>query len=378
MLNQRHHGKEHTPEVEVSISNRTLVRIIVIVLIAIGLVQLFISIRRSLLMIFIAFFLALALNAPVAKIASLLPGKVRGNRLVATSISYLIVILVLTSFAFYAVPPFIHQTAKFISAAPHLVKETQDQRTALGHFVRAHHLEAFVNTVSKDISSQLSHIGGKAFSGISTAAEDVFTVLAVLVLTFMMLVEGPRWLSTFRELLFTGEDKKNVNRIAGEMYKVVRGYVNGQVLLAFIAAILVGPALFIMGVSYPIALMVVIFISGLVPLIGHTIGAVIVTSFALFHSITAAIVVLVWYIIYINFENYILQPRIQANTTKMSPLLVFAAIIIGVNFYGIIGGLIAIPVAGSLRILVLEYLNRRSLAPRDYLTDENGDGKTAF
>ncbi len=371
MLFHRHNNEQKIREVEVTISNRTLVRVIIIILIAIGLVQAFISVERSMLLLFIAFFLALALNAPVARIAGLLPGRIRGNRLVATSISYLLVILVLTAFGFYAIPPFIHQTAKFISAAPHLVKETQNQQTSLGHFVRVHHLENFVNTLSKNISTQLKNIGGKAFNGITTAAEDIFYVLAVIVLTFMMLVEGPRWLSTLRELFFTKDEKKEVERIAGEIYRVVRGYVNGQVSLAFIAAVLIGPALFIMGVSYPIALMVVIFICGLIPLIGHTIGAVIVTTVALFHSLTAAIVVLIWYIIYINFENYILQPRIQANTTKMSPLLVFAAIIVGVNFDGIVGGLIAIPVAGSIRILVIEYLERRRMLPTDYIVDDS-------
>jgi predicted PurR-regulated permease PerM len=370
MFIHRHHDEQKIQEVEVTVSNRTLIRVIFIILISIGLVQAFVSVERSILILFIAFFLALALNAPVAKIAGQLPGRIRGNRLVATSISYLMVVLVLTAFGFYAIPPFIHQTAKFISVAPNLVKATQNQHTSLGHFVRVHHLEDFINTLSKDISSQLKHIGGKAFSGITTAAEDIFYVLAVIVLTFMMLVEGPRWLSTLRELFFSKDEKKDVERIAGEIYKVVRGYVNGQVMLAFIAAVLIGPALFIMGVSYPIALMVIIFICGLIPLIGHTIGAIIVTSVALFHSLTAAIIVLIWYIIYVNFENYILQPRIQANTTKMSPLLVFAAIIVGINFDGIVGGLIAIPVAGSIRILVIEYLERRRVLPADYISDD--------
>ena len=117
--------------------------------------------------------------------------------------------------------------------------------------------------------------------------KDIFALLAVLVLTFMMLVEGPHWQRILRDIFVSNKDERNLNRVSGEMYKVVKGYVNGQVVLALIAAILIGPSLFIMHVSYPIALMVVVFISGLIPLVGHTIGAVILTIVALFHSVAA-------------------------------------------------------------------------------------------
>jgi len=117
----------------------------------------------------------------------------------------------------------------------------------------------------------------------------------------------------------------------------------------------------ILNVSYPIALMVVVFICGLIPLVGHTIGAVLVSTAALFHSPWAALIILIYYITYQQIENYILQPRIQANSTNMSPLLVFSAVIIGVSLNGLVGGLLAIPIAGCLRVIVLDYLGHRRL-----------------
>ncbi len=95
---------------------------------------------------------------------------------------------------------------------------------------------------------------------------------------------------------------------------MVRGFINGQVTLAALAAILIVPALFILHISYPIALMVVIFICGLIPLVGHTIGAIIVTVVALFTSPLAAVIILAYYILYQQIENYLVQPRIQANS----------------------------------------------------------------
>ena len=104
-------------------------------------------------------------------------------------------------------------------------------------------------------------------------------------------------------------------------------------------------------------------------MLGHTIGAVILTFVALFHSVSAALVVLIWYVIYINIENYLIAPKIQANTTKMSPLLVLIAIVVGINFGGLLGGLIAIPVAGVVRVMLVEILEQQNRLPKDYLDE---------
>ena len=137
--------------------------------------------------------------------------------------------------------------------------------------------------------------------------------------------------------------------------------MNGQVFLAAIAAALISPMLFILHISYPIALIFVIFICGLIPMVGHTIGAIIITLVALFHSFPAAVAILIYYIVYQQLENYVIQPRIQANTTNLSPLLVFAAIVIGVSFSGLLGGLVAIPIMGCVRVLVIDQIERRHM-----------------
>jgi predicted PurR-regulated permease PerM len=112
-------------------------------------------------------------------------------------------------------------------------------------------------------------------------------------------------------------------------------------------------------------LFVIIFVCGLIPMVGHTIGAVIITLVALGQSVTAAIIILAYYILYQQIENIFIQPRIQANSTNMSPLLVFAVVIIGVSFGGLFGGLLAIPIAGCIRIALLEYLASRRIIDPD-------------
>jgi predicted PurR-regulated permease PerM len=190
-----------------------------------------------------------------------------------------------------------------------------------------------------------------------------------VVLTFMMLVEGPRWIAFMRELLPHRYEAQTA-RLTKDMYRVVKGFVNGQVLLAAIASLLLLPGLLIFHVSYAFALLGVVFICGLIPMVGHTIGAVIVTLVALFHSPISAVGILAYYITYQQIENYLIQPRLQANTTDMSPLLVFAAVIIGVSFSGLFGGLVAIPVAGCIRVIVLDYLRTKNLIGSPVVRDE--------
>lgn len=179
-----------------------------------------------------------------------------------------------------------------------------------------------------------------------------------------MLVEGPRWIDFAYELM-PKERRKNAKRLAEDMYRVIRGFVNGQVTLAALAAALIFPALLVLHVSYAVALIVVVFICGLIPLVGHTIGAIIVTLVALASSPIHALIILAYYILYQQIENYVIQPRIQANSTDMSPLMVFLSVILGVSFGGLVGGLVAIPLAGCLRIALLEYLHSH-----EYLGDK--------
>lgn len=358
MFSLRRTGK--TPEVAVTISNETFVRL---ALLTVGTIILLLSIRRAshaLLLIFTAFFLALALNGPVHWIGRQLPGKSRGSRSLATSLSFLVVIVLLGGFIASIAPPLVKQTESFITAAPELVSDFRDQNSPAGRFIRQHHLEKQVNTLSTQLSDRLKNIGGTAFSTVRRIGDSVFSLLTILVLTFMMLVEGPRWLRFARDMV-PDKHHKLADRMAREMYAVIKGFVNGQVTLAALASALIMPAVLVLHIGYPVAIMVIIFVCGLIPMVGHTIGAIIVTLVALFHSTSAAIIILAYYILYQQIENILIQPRIQANSTNMSPLLVFASVVVGVSFGGLFGGLVAIPVAGCLRIAILEYLRDQQI-----------------
>lgn len=349
---------EKRNKVELTISNRTVIRVMLLGILSLIFLAAFRQAAHALTLIFFAGFLALALNAPVSWIAQRLPGKLRGNRGLGTGVSFLIIVVLFGAFLASIVPPLVRQTTSFLSAAPELVNDLRSEDSTLGQFIRRNHLEKQVDKLSDELGSRLDHAGGTAISTASRIGGSVFSTITVLVLTFMMLVEGPSWMRLFRRLV-PKHDREHVDGLLADMYKVIRGFVNGQVLLAATAALLILVPLFLLEISYPIALMVIVFICGLIPMVGHYIGASIVTAVALFTSPIDAVVILGYYILYQQIENYIIQPAIQSNSTNMSPLLVFTSVIIGVSFGGLLGGLVAIPLAGCLRVLALDYLKSR-------------------
>ncbi len=357
MLSLRNKDKN---SITLDIPTRLIVKVmLVVVLVLVGLA----AVRQAshpLILIFTAFFLALAFNAPVHWLAQRLPGKRKGSRATATGISFLVLLAVLTGFLVSIVPPLVRQTNNFISSAPELLEQTRDKDTTIGRLVDRYNLQDDIDDFSDQLSERLDDIGSTAVSGFSRVTSSAFSVLTVLVLTFMMLIEGPRWIRFARDVV-PDVHRDHVDRLAKDMYRVVKGYVNGQVVLAALAAILILPVLLIVDVSYPAALVVIIFICGLIPLVGHTIGAIIASVVALFTSPWAALIVLGYYILYQQIENYVVQPKVQANSTNMSPLLVFASVVVGVSFGGLFGGLVAIPVAGCVRIALLDYLRVKKI-----------------
>ncbi len=346
--------------VDINIPSRVVVRVLVLAILAVIAMAALRQAQHAMILISTGVFLALALNGPVHWIAQRMPGKRRGSRVAGTAISFFIVIAILATFLVSIVPPLVRQTSNFISAAPGLVSDARDPSTTLGRAIERYHLQKQVDKFSSQLSDRLGNAGGAAVSSAGKVGSSVFSVLTILALTFMMLIEGPRWIRFFRDLIPDAHQDR-ADRLARDMYSVIKGYVNGQVVLAFIAACMLLPALLILHVSYPIALVVVVFICGLIPLVGHTIGAAIVTIVALFHSPWSAIIILSYYILYQQIENYIIQPRVQSNTTNMSPLLVFVAVVVGVNFGGLFGGLVAIPVMGCVRIAILDYLRAKRI-----------------
>jgi predicted PurR-regulated permease PerM len=321
--------------------------------------------RVALTTIGVAMFFALALNPPVSRIAKRMPGN---SRVGATALAYLIVIGLLAGFVFTVVPPVIEQSSKFAETVPNLIDQTTQKRAVFDDFVHRYGLENEVNTAIDNAKSQASSIasnlGNSLVGGVGALFSGAATVIIVLVLSFLMLVEGPEWLSRIWGLYEDPERLKSHRTLVNRMYRVVTGFVNGQMIVALIAStaslttLLILSAIFPLPANLALPLAALIFVTGLIPMIGATLGAIVVTLVLMLNDFGAALTFLIYFIIYQQIENNFIAPTIQSKTVELSALAVMSAILIGVTLFGLLGGLISIPIAGSVRVLVLHMLER--------------------
>jgi len=139
--------------------------------------------------------------------------------------------------------------------------------------------------------------------------------------------------------------------------------VTGNLLISLIAGALTTIVLLITGVPYALALGLIVAILDLIPLAGATLAAIIVGAVAFIHSVPAGIIVIVFFVLYQQVENHILQPVVYSRTVQLSPLAVLISVLIGAQLAGVLGALAAIPVAGALQVFLLAWLERRRKRP---------------
>jgi len=346
-------------KVTVNVTNRTIVRTILWVILTIIVFKFIGRISHELTLIFVAFFLALALNPAVSWISRHLKIKSRGW---ATSIAYLLVIIILVAFFALVTPPLVRQTRSFINNVPQTVQNFQQQNSKLARLARKYNIDQKISQGASDFASHYSNYGSTLLDTGKRIVEAVASVLAVLVMTFMMLVEGPRWLDLFFRSL---PDKKrpHYREIAHRMYRGVSGFVNGQVILAIVAGLFAFCALEIgKHITHAdvnsVALAGIVSVFGLIPLFGNPAAAIVVVLACLINSVALGLGMLVYFVVYFFIENHTFQPYIQSRLNELTALTVFVAAIIGVGFGGLLGAIIAIPAASAAKILLQDYFDR--------------------
>lgn len=351
-------------KVRIDIDTKTFVRFWLVVigfaLLAYGIY----SARQALTILGVSLFLALALNIPVSALSRRLPGK---SRVGATAISYVVVVALLGVVVFLVIPPIIQQTAKFAQTIPGLVDTATTQWQGLKGFIEKYNLEPqldqAVDNIKNNAAAWANDVGQNVIASIGSFMNFVTASILVLVLTFLMLVEGPMWMERIWGVYNDKERMEKHRRVMARMYDVVTGYVTGQLTVSAIGAVAAGVAVFVLSfifgeipanLAMPTA--VITFVMSLIPMFGATIGGVIVSLLLLFNSLPAAIIYAIFFVIYQQIENNFISPHIQAKKIDLSALAVLASVTIGLYVFGVAGGIIAIPIAGCVRVLIEEYL----------------------
>ncbi len=254
-------------------------------------------------------------------------------------------------------PKLIDEVNGLVQATPNYVHDLTHGRGRLGFLETKYH-------VVEKVRAQVKNGGAKRVLGLSGAAvsvtKSIITVIAATVtivfLTFFMLLEGRGWVDRMYGLL-PEESRPRWRAVGDDIYKTVGGYITGNILISVIAGISITIVLLIMGVPYAVALGLLVGVLDLIPLAGATVAGVIVCLVAFLHSIPAGIVTLVFFVAYQQLENHLLQPVIYGRTVQLSPLVVLVSVLVGAELAGILGALAAIPVAGTLQVIVRDQLN---------------------
>lgn len=350
-------------KVRIQIDTQTFVRFWLVVIGFIFAIFLIYLARTALIITGSAFFLALALSIPVNAIAAKIPGR---SRVAATAIAFVALIVALGAFATLVAPPIVQQTAKIVEAVPQMVESFSAQRSGVGDFVERHNLQSQVDNAVSSIQGRadqwVTNIGSSVVSSVGSLLSTVVAGFIMLVMAFLMLVEGPMWMQRIWKLY---QDKSLMTRhrnLAERMHNVVNGFVIGQLSVAGIGALASGAIVFSLSMftevptNLAIPSIAIAFVLALIPMFGSTLAGILIALLLVFNSLPAAIIFGVAYTLYQQIENNIISPAVQSKYIKLSPLAILVAVTIGIYLFGLIGGIISIPLAGVIKVLLEDYL----------------------
>jgi predicted PurR-regulated permease PerM len=305
----------------------------------------------------IALFVALVAAAPVTVLSQHM------RRGIAIAVVYGGIVLVPIGIGAILVPPGVEATSDLVNEMPRYAEdltvtiERNDQLREINkNFNVTDKVEDFAEESSAsalgDAPGALADFG----AGLVTA---IFALVTILILSMFMVARGPRWVEAFLRTR-PGKEAAVLRRALYAMAQAVSSYVGGALLQAFIAGTAAFIVLTILGVPAPLALAMVVAVFDLIPLIGATIGAFLVLLVTLFDDFPLdAIVWAGFAIAYQQFENYVVQPRIQSRAVDLDPFIVVVAALFGGTLFGILGALVAIPTAAAIQIGIKEFLRYR-------------------
>ena len=316
---------------------------------AIVLMRALASVSQIFVLILIALFLATGLNPAVEALR-----KRNLSRNTAVTAIFSSVILFVIFFALVVVPPVISQGTNLIESAPQLLEDLMKNETINQlntQYGLIDTLQERLKSVTSDGTLLISTFGGVIGVGKSVLS-GFFTALTILVLTLYFITSLPQAVNLGLSLV-PASRRDRVGLLTNAIIARMGSFVGSQILIAAMAAVFVTILSTILGLPSPIAIGMFVLVAALIPLIGHFIGAGIFTLIALSQSLLIGVVAFVAYVIYVQIENYVVTPRIMKRTLSVPGAVTIIAALIGSSLLGLVGGLLAVPVAASI-ILILD------------------------
>jgi len=355
-------------------ATRPVVRtVLIVVAFALSLYLIYL-LRTPIGWLLIAAFLAVALSGPVDALDR------RMRRGFAIAIVYLGLLIVPVALGWLIVPPLVTEGNHLADKAPDYAR---DVSTFVNENERLRRLNEDYDITTK-LTEEASKLPGKLGGAAGTLRDlglgvvnSVFALVTILILAAFMLGSAQRWIQS--GLRYLPEDRAGrLERVLRRSSAAISNYVAGALAQATIAGVLSYIVLRILGVPFAAPLAVIIFFLDLIPLIGATIGAFVVGIVTLFTNFpTATIAWAIWSIVYQQVENNLIQPQIQKRAVNINPFLVVVSVLFGSALLGVLGAVVAVPVAASLQIAAREYADYRGIEPREPPQEELTEGELA-
>lgn len=303
----------------------------------------------------VAGFLATVLS-PVVDIVQ---RRVVARRAAATALVFLLVFGLLAAMLYAFVRPIVDQVDTFVSSVPGLVDDARDGRGTVGGFIERYDLATYVEDNEQRVQDAIREAGSPALGVVRSFFTGVFSFLTILVLTFLLILRGPE-LCRGALALVAERHQERVRLVGADAARAVSGYMFGNLLISVIAGLATYTFLRIVGVPYAEVIALFVAFCDLIPLVGATLGAIPTIGFAFLTSTPAGIAAIVFYVVYQQFENHILQVAIMSRSVDVNPLTVIVSVLAGVELFGFLGALLAIPAAGVAQVVMRNLYDERA------------------
>ena len=331
--------------VELTVSNRTLLRVLTITALFIFVVDLRSSLHNVLIELLISVFLAIALNPLV----SVTERRLHLKHGPAAIVVFLATILVVVVFLIVIFTPLYNEVRSFAEHLPDYIDKAEKSRL-FRDLDQRYNLLNKLRQQSKTLPNRLPATASAALGLAGTVANAVFETITVLFLTLFLLLELPSIGRSVVSLL-PPEQADTAIRMQGEISSTVARYVATNIAVSIFAGLVTWISLLILGVPFALVLALLMGLFDLLPLIGATLGGTIVVLVATITvSVTAGVIMIIVLVVYQQTENHLVQPIVMRRSVAVSPLIVILSVLVGAALLGILGALLAIPVAGSIQI----------------------------
>ncbi len=337
---------------EVSVTARSVVEVLGMILFAAAAVGVVYIAWGAITLVLIALLAALALNPAVEFFVR--HGLRRGW---AAGLVFVLALGALALLGLLLIPPLVTQVSHFIHAVPGMLADLSKGHGPFGFLERKFHVVEQANKIVSGKSALAA-----AGSGIPVVLSVAGTLVGLVVigfLTFFMLLEGPEWVERFMSLL-PERVRPRYRRIGAGISRTVGGFVTGNLLASLLGGSITTAVLFAAGLPYPVPLGVLVALLDLLPIFGAFIALVIVAAVAFAHGLVTGLVVTGVVFLYHQFEVYYLRPIIYGRMIQLSPLAVLVAAVLGVALAGPLGAIAAIPIGGTIQLILVEVVDARA------------------